>query len=200
LHVATNRAIVISRLKRNLAPILMLGLVLIAVSTAQGDSRRIGDRLQYFLPLAGFGCAAATGKGVQYAGRFLLMETALHGTRHALGDSAINRRPNGRSLGFPSGHTTAATFGATGLIQSCLAGSKPAQVVAILSAGFVGGSRIEAGRHDVWQVLGGWILGVLVQVLALRRFDRAVQAAWRGILRGIGALGRPGSSALRRRQ
>ena len=178
------------RLTQNVGLTLMLGLVLLTLAISGRSSERIGDNIQIVLPLAGLACAVAAGDGVRYFGRFLLMETILHGTKRGLGEAPINQRPSGGGHGFPSGHMTAATFGAVGLIQSCLDGNKPAQTVAVLAAGYVGGSRIDAGAHNVWQVLAGALLGMAVQLVAIRWFDRAVRTAWTSTCRAFSDAGR----------
>jgi|GEM_PF-3720029 len=77
-------------------------------------------------------------------GRYLLLEAAIKGPKFGLGDAPINQRPSGGGHGFPSGHTAATSFGATALVMGCLRDSPGAQALAVLSAGFVGGSRIDA--------------------------------------------------------
>ena len=44
-------------------------------------------------------------------------------------------------------------------MHDCLTGSPVAKALVIISAGFVGGSRIDSDRHDIWQVLAGALLG-----------------------------------------
>ncbi|NIZ13434.1 phosphatase PAP2 family protein [Phaeobacter sp. HF9A] len=167
---------------------VMLSVFLVSILLSQRTAETIGDNIQIALPLTGLGCAVAEGRGVQYFGRFLLMELAIHGSKTALGDAEINQRPNGSGKGFPSGHTTAAAFGATALIQGCLAGNKSAQAATVIAAGYVGTSRVEAGAHTIWQVLAGAVLGWILQAATLAAFDRAMARLWSGAGRGAAVL------------
>lgn len=161
---------------------LLLGLTVI---TAPRDAERLGDRLQVALPLVAWGCAAANGQAGEYALRFVAMWTATHGTKAALGDAPINIRPHGGGDGFPSAHTSASVFGASSLVHDCVTGNPWVQGAVILTAGYVGGSRMQAKAHDVWQVLFGALYGWLFERM-LRRPGPARTAVQRG-LRRIGA-------------
>ncbi|PTW47803.1 PAP2 superfamily protein [Rhodovulum kholense] len=156
----------------------MLALVLLSAALSEGRARRIGDHLQIALPAAGLVCAATRGQARVYAGRYLLLEAGIKFPKALLGDLPVNLRPNGGGHGFPSGHTAAAAFGASALVAGCLRDSPGAQAVAVMSAGFVGASRIDAGRHTIWQTLAGAVLGWLVATVKLIAFDRAVVAIW----------------------
>ena len=156
---------------RQLAVQFVVGLVLIIFLATPRDVEGIGDRLQIALPLAGWACAYATGQGVTYFGRYLILEVGIKGPKFLLGDLPINQRPNGGDMGFPSGHTAAATFGATALAQSCVRHSPTATAAVILGAGFTGASRMDADKHTIWQVLAGAVWGWLAQALVLARFD-----------------------------
>jgi len=167
---------------------VFLPLVLLALSFALSDRtvENIGDNVQIALPLAGLACAASGGTGARYVGRYVLMTAIFTATKRSLGDAPINIRPTGGGQGFPSAHTSAASFGATGLISTCLKENPTAQAVAILAAGFVGGSRIEARKHTIWQVMAGAILGWALQVAALGTIDRAARRLWDGTRRSVG--------------
>ncbi len=138
---------------------IVLAVLLLSAALSGPDPERIGDRLQIALPVLGLGCAALTGGAGEYLLRFAAMEGVLHASKRGLGEAAINRRPNGGTGGFPSGHTAAATFGAATLARECLQASPLAQGAVILAAAFTGASRIETGAHDIWQVLAGAVLG-----------------------------------------
>lgn len=176
--------------------ICLVGALALIVAVSGREAERTGDLVQVFLPVTALVCSAANGQGVQYFGRYLLLEAGIKLPKNLLGDLPINQRPGGGTAGFPSGHTAAATFGAVGLVQTCLKHSKTAQAVAILAAGFTGGSRIDADKHTVWQVLAGAIWGWAVYVLVWRSFDRGVAhvarkigfAARRSFDRGRAAL------------
>lgn len=141
--------------------IIVLGVIVIISAVSQGKVEKTGDNLQIALPLLAWGCAAANGDGVEYLGRYLVMFVAAHGTKQAFGNSQFNIRPNGGDRGMPSAHTSTAVLGASRLVSDCLAGNVVVQSAVILSAGFVGASRIDAGAHTIWQVLVGAILGLL---------------------------------------
>ena len=152
----------------SLRGLLISGVLIAAVLLTAGRAEKTGDRLQVALPLLALGCAAANGEGVEYGLRYLVMFGLAHGTKTALGDAPINRRPHGGTGGMPSAHTSTAALGASRLVSDCLAGNPVAQSVAILGAGLVGGSRIAVGAHDLWQVLAGAVLGLGCDRLARR--------------------------------
>ena len=70
----------------------------------------------------------------------------------------INKpRPNGGEHGFPSGHTSAAFTGAAFLERRFGWG---VGIPAYVLAGYVGWTRVDANKHDYWDLLGGAIVGV----------------------------------------
>jgi membrane-associated phospholipid phosphatase len=152
----------------SLRGLLISGAIIGIVIVTAGRVEKTGDRLQIALPVLALGCAAANGEGVEYGLRYLVMFGLAHGTKAALGDDSINRRPRGGPEGMPSAHTSTAALGASRLVSDCLAGNALAQSVAILGAGLVGGSRIAVGAHDLWQVLAGAVLGLGCDRLARR--------------------------------
>ena len=135
--------------------------VTIAATVGLTEKRveRIGDNLQIALPVLGLACAITNGKALDYTLRFVGMEVVLHSLKNGLGDRPINQRPSGGLRGFPSGHTTAAVYGASSLVHSCIRDNLWAKGAMILTAGYVGGSRIEAEKHTVLQVIAGALLG-----------------------------------------
>jgi membrane-associated phospholipid phosphatase len=153
--------------------LIVPGVILAVAASAAGLAEKTGDRLQVALPLLGWGCAAANGDGLEYAGRYLVMFGLAHGSKRVLGEAPINRRPHGGGQGMPSAHSSTAALGASRLVSDCLAGQPVAQAVSVLAAGFVGASRISAGAHDIWQVLAGIILGLVC--------DRACRGAFGGL-------------------
>lgn len=146
---------------------LTLGLTF-AFSAPRGVEK-IGDNLQIALPMLGWGCSIINGQGLDYFIRFVTLEIFIHGSKQGLGEAEINRRPNGGLEGFPSGHTSAASFGASNLVYQCVTKNHWVQGAVLISAAFVGGSRVEANKHDMWQVLAGFFLGWLVDRLFRRR-------------------------------
>lgn len=156
---------------------VLLGVFLMTEKRAE----RLGDRYQFALPLLGFGCAIANGAVVDYALRFVVLEGLIHGPKNALKDRPINMRPNGSNRGFPSGHTAAAVFGASYLVHSCIETNLWVKGATLLTAGFVGASRIESENHNIWQVLAGALVGWLTDRLFRRR---AGPWAWRKLKKG----------------
>lgn len=149
-----------------IAVCVVLGMTF-AFSAPRGVEK-IGDNIQYALPLLGWGCSIINGQGADYFIRFLSLEVLIHGSKQGLGHSEINMRPNGGDEGFPSGHTSAAAFGASNLVYMCVQKNHYVQGIVLISAAFVGGSRVEANKHDMWQVLAGMLLGWLTDRLFRR--------------------------------
>lgn len=154
-------------------------------------AERYGDRLQIALPVLALTCSALTGEAPEFALRYGVMFLTVHGTKRALGDAAVNKRPHGGSEGMPSAHTSTAVLGASALVHDCLKGSPVAQGTVLLAAGFTGASRIEVGAHSIWQVLVGAIWGWVCD-RALRRpsparraVARAILGAWRRLLGAV---------------
>jgi len=141
---------------------------------------KLGDSYQIALPMIGLGCALANGQVADFAIRYISQWSVVQSSKSLLGDAAINQRPNGHGRGMPSGHTATAFFGASYIATSCSGGNIWMKSAAYLTAIFVGGSRIEANAHDIWQVL----LGALVGWLGDRAFRKISLKAWaRRVLR-----------------
>lgn len=138
---------------------LVVAALVVAVVLCEPKARRYGDRLQVALPLVAYACAIADGKGSELLLRFAAVFVVSHTAKRTLGDIPLNTRPSGGEHGFPSAHTAAASFGASSLVTDCLPRVPVVQATIVIAAGFVGASRIEAGKHDIWQVLGGAIIG-----------------------------------------
>lgn len=149
------------------------GLVL-AFAASEKDFERQGDTYQYALPLMALACAVTNGQAQDFMLRYVIQLGLVHGPKNLLGDAAINHRPNGNLKGMPSGHTATATLGASNLVYQCIVGHPVVQGAVILSAGFVGASRIEAGAHNIWQVLAGALAGFLSD----RAFRRLSPLGW----------------------
>lgn len=168
---------------------VVLAVLAFAVLNGPGNPRQIGDRLQIALPSIAFACSVLNGSGGEYALRFATMMIAAHGSKHALGQAPINIRPDGGDLGFPSAHTSAAVIGASSIVHDCVTGNPVAKALIVISAGFVGASRIDSDRHDIWQVLAGALLGWGCD-RALRRDSparRRVAGWFAGVSRRLGA-------------
>lgn len=139
---------------------LVLLTLILTILLTDPSAKKYGDRLQVALPTLAWGCAILNGTGTEFAARFFAMLAVTHGSKSVLGNAAINQRPSGGGKGFPSAHTAAAVFGASSLAYDCIAAHPVAKVVVIISAAFVGASRIDARKHDIWQVLAGGLLGL----------------------------------------
>lgn len=197
--------------RRTLVVAVVLGLT---VAATERRAESYGDALQVALPLLAWGCEAANGRAGEFFLRFLVMFTAAHGSKNLLGDAPINIRPTGNDEGMPSAHASAAVLGASALVHDCLRGNPVVQGAVIVSAAFVGSSRIEAEKHDIWQVLAGALLGLVCdralrgpsaarrRVAALLARGAALGRAWGGELGRAGAwcLARADTGLLRLRQ
>lgn len=177
---------------RNALALALSGLVLVwTLLAVSPPAERFGDRLQLALPAVGLACATVRGGVADYAGRFAGLLVAAHGTKAILGDTALNRRPRGGDAGFPSAHTAVAVFGASYLARECGGLVPYAGPMLAVGAAFVGGTRIEAQRHSLAQVLTGAVYG-LVFDLGFRSAAsrRALRAAVRRLAVRLRALAR----------
>ena len=130
-----------------------------SVLAAGGDSEKTGDNLQVALPAVALACSVANGEAVSYLVRFAAVQAVVHTSKAGLEGNWINQRPSGSPGGFPSGHTSAAAFGASSLVYSCARVNPFVSGLAVIGAGTVGVSRIEAGAHFLYQVVAGAFLG-----------------------------------------
>lgn len=119
----------------------------------------IGDFLSVLLPLSAGYCAVQQGEGADFLAGFLAQGVVVGGLKYGLGESDLNQRPNGEYQGFPSGHMSAATFGATSLARKCVPERPVLGALAYGLALAVGASRIEADKHNAGQVAAGAVIG-----------------------------------------
>jgi len=138
---------------------VILGVLAATLLFTAPVAERYGDRLQIVLPVLALGCSVLTGSVGEYMVRLVGLEVVVHSTKLGLGERPINQRPDGGYKGFPSGHTAAASFGASALVHECIGKSPFVKGVVILGAAFTGASRIEADKHNIWQVLAGALTG-----------------------------------------
>ncbi len=168
---------VIERLRRmsqtTKARLILLALVMTAALSPK-QVEKLGDNFQIALPVIALGCSVVNGETGDFMLRYLSQWGVVQGSKYALGDAAINRRPNGNSHGMPSGHTATAVFAASNLVHQCITGNPVVKAGVILTAVFVGESRIYAKAHNIWQVL----IGALVGWLGDRAFRRRSLARW----------------------
>ncbi len=161
---------------------MIVVLLALSVLATLPDNRRLGSALQVVLPLIALGCAATRGKTVESLGRFVVLQAGIKGPKQVLGDSPISQRPDGGDRGFPSGHTAVATFGAVQMVRHCAALHPVTKAAAVAAAAFTGGSRIEAGRHSLWQTMAGGLWGWAVASVPLTGLKGA--GGWMRKVRG----------------
>ena len=131
---------------------------------------RVGDVLLFAIPATAFGSSLVIGdkEGTWQFTKGLLLNQIL-----TIGIKEIINKPrpyNNGDNAFPSGHTSTAFQGAS-FIQRRY-GWKfglPAYVL----AGFTGYSRIDAQRHDTWDVLAGAIMGIGSSYLFTTPYQRS---------------------------
>ena len=167
------------------AGLVAAGLAL-TIALTPPDAERYGDRLQIALPVMALGCSALNGQAGEFLLRYFVMFFTVHGTKRALAEESINIRPHGGGHGFPSAHTSTAVLGASSLVHDCVTGSPFVRGLIVVAAGYTGASRIEAGAHDIWQVLAGALWGWACE-RAFRR-NRRVRGAVGGFFRGLKGL------------
>ena len=161
--------------------LIVAAALILALALVRPGAERYGDSIQNALPVAGLVCAAAGGGTADYLLRSLVLAAGIHGPKNALGDAPLNRRPNGSDEGFPSGHTAAATFGASAIVRTCVSHAPVFQAAVVVAAGFVGTSRVDAGKHTIWQVLAGAIWGLLAD----RAFRGLGRGSWSAVRRRL---------------
>lgn len=140
----------------------------IAVFAVMPKTERIGDRIQIALPIAGLVCSFSLKEAGSYFARYVAGLTTVHAFKNALPDSGINLRPDGGGNGFPSGHTFSASYGASYIARQCASKVPYIGPAAVLAAGFTATSRVDAEKHNPWQVLFGALFALF--------FDRAFQS------------------------
>ncbi|MEZ4970839.1 MAG: phosphatase PAP2 family protein [Flavobacteriaceae bacterium] len=136
----------------------MLAILFSTMLKAQDKTITIlGDVLLVTMPTTALGTSIITGdqKGTwQFTKGFLLNQALTIGLKIAIDKP----RPDlSNNSSFPSGHTSI-TFQSAAFIQKRYGWKYGAAAYAL--AGFTGYSRIQADKHDGWDVLAGAIIGV----------------------------------------
>jgi membrane-associated phospholipid phosphatase len=130
-----------------------------------------GNVLQVALPVSALGVTACKKdlKGlIQLAEAFAITEIVTQGLKYTVKET----RPNGGSLSFPSGHTSAAFCSASYLdIRYDGTWGVPAYVLAAVT----GWSRIESKNHYPWDVAAGAIIGVASNLIFTRQHIKNVK-------------------------
>lgn len=150
-------------------------LLILTVLVTIPDNRRLGSGLQVILPLLALGCAATRGEMPETVGRFAVLQVGIKGPKYLIGEASISARPDGGDNGFPSGHTAVATFGAVQLVKHCAALHPVTKAAAVVAAAVTGGSRIESGRHSLWQTIAGAVWGWAIASVPLASLRGAVR-------------------------
>lgn len=116
-----------------------------------------GDVLLFALPITALGSSIIAGDGqgtLQFSKGFLLNQTLTIGLKIIV----KKQRPNLENYNaFPSGHTST-VFQSASFIQKRY-GWKYG-IPAYLLAGFTGYSRLNAEKHDIYDVLAGAVIGI----------------------------------------
>lgn len=137
---------------------------------AQDNSiKTAGDILLVALPASALGGSLIIGDTPgtwQFTKGFVLNQVLTLGLK-----TAINKpRPNDNGpYAFPSGHTST-TFQSAAFIQRRYGWNWG--IPAYLLAGFTGFTRIEAERHDGWDVLAGALIGIGCSYLFTTPYQR----------------------------
>lgn len=134
----------------------LAGLALPAASQVAATQDRIGDALQFAVPLAAAGMAAyqQDTQGLKQLGSTLLVS---QGSTEVLKHLVNSPRPDGTGYGFPSGHTSA-VFASAGFVQVRYgtADALPFYGLATLAAY----ERVHHNHHFTKDVVGGAAVGV----------------------------------------
>jgi len=141
-----------------LASVFMGFLMCLNASThARADGiEKAGDVLQIVLPAtaAGFTLVKWDGKGaLQFGESAVLTEGVTYGLKYTVDE----KRPNGGSHSFPSGHTSI-SFCAAEFMRKRYGWEYG--IPAYVAATFVGYSRVESRQHYTWDAVAGGAIGI----------------------------------------
>jgi membrane-associated phospholipid phosphatase len=136
----------------------MIPVFAAGTSVHAGDSiETVGEVFSVLLPATGAGLTLGfrDGKGaVQFGESAALTLGVTYGLKYALDE----KRPNGGSYSFPSGHTSISFFSAEFMRKRY--GWKYG-VPAYLAATFVAYSRVEGREHYTHDVIAGAVIGIV---------------------------------------
>tara|TARA_R110002051_G_scaffold115026_1_gene188011 strand:- start:4866 stop:5426 length:561 start_codon:yes stop_codon:yes gene_type:complete len=146
-------------LKKLCSKLILLFICITSTSAySQGDAiETSGDVLLFAMPasaLAGSLIAGDYEGTLQFAKGFALNQAVTIGLKYAVNK---NRPYDNGIRGFPSGHTST-TFQSAAFIQKRYGWGYGIPAYAL--AGYTGYSRINAQKHDGWDVLAGAVVGV----------------------------------------
>jgi membrane-associated phospholipid phosphatase len=139
---------------------LVILFIIATTSVFYGQNKTIqnsGDVLLFAMPATALTGSLIAGdyEGTwQFAKGFALNQAVTIGLKYA----TDKKRPyNNGDRAFPSGHTST-TFQSAAFIQKRYGWSYG--IPAYILAGYTGYSRIEAQKHDGWDVLAGAVVGI----------------------------------------
>jgi len=137
----------------------ILGIIFLLnfVFAQRSDIEKSGDILQVALPIAAFSSTLIWNDGQGETLQFLKSMSTTTIITYAVKRIINKPRPNGGNYGFPSGHTSAAFTGAAVLQKRF---GWDVGLPAYILAGYVGWTRVNALKHDYWDVLAGATLGI----------------------------------------
>lgn len=135
----------------------MVFTVLTSLSAVEIDYERLGDVLQVALPMTALGMSLTLENDYNGTVQFAKSFGATVVATQVLKFSINEKRPNGCSRSFPSGHTSAAFSGAS-FIQRRYGWTYGLPAYAIAS--YVGWSRVYANAHYSHDVIAGALLSV----------------------------------------
>ncbi len=153
---------------------VLIFVLFFGLSNAKAQNKTIttsGDILQIAIPAVAFGSTfiwnedntKPTWQFIKAYGSGLILEQAL---KHIV----LKPRPDGSdNYSFPSGHTTSAFSGAA-FIQRRY-GWKYG-IPSYVLASYVGYTRIQAKKHDGWDVLGGAVIGIGTSYLFTKPYSK----------------------------
>ena len=136
-------------------------------ATAERAHEKAADVLQIGIPTAALG-VAAWHRDLEGVKGLALSGLASQGATWALKVTIDKQRPSGAGWGFPSGHTSAAAWGAGFLHRRYgLRWAWPAY----LGTAFVGWSRVDSNDHYVEDVIAGAGIGLLAGWFLTHRYE-----------------------------
>lgn len=145
---------------------LLLSFSLSALAQ-ESFTERSGDVLQIVMPI-GAGVVSVLDKSEDQPWlQFGLTFGSTWLTTHALKRAINKERPNGGDFSLPSGHSAAA-FSSAAFVQKRY-GWKYGLPGYVL-ASYVGWTRIDANKHDVWDVLAGAFVGTVAAQIFTKTF------------------------------
>lgn len=139
------------------------------LSASQKTHKTAGDILVGTMPTLALGSTLIWKDGKKGTGQFSKSLVGAIAITYSLKLVIDKERPNGENNNsFPSGHTSIA-FTSAAFVQKRY-GWKYG-VPAYILAGYVGYTRIEANKHDGWDVLAGAAIGIGMSYLFTKPYD-----------------------------